>query len=53
MRGYAEVEDDLRDYAESVGVRDMTGILLAIARIAGETAPLLLPRSPTSSGART
>ena len=35
------MEDDLRDYAESVGVGIMTGILLAIARIAGETAPLL------------
>ncbi len=41
MRWYAEVEDDRRDHAESVGVRIMTGILLAIARIAGETAPLL------------
>ncbi|MFO6425719.1 ABC transporter permease subunit [Escherichia coli] len=40
--GTPRVEDDLRDYAESVGVRDhLTGILLAIARIAGETAPLL------------
>lgn len=35
------MEDDLCDYAEGVGLRIMTGILLAVARIAGETAPLL------------
>jgi phosphate transport system permease protein len=31
----------------------VTGVLLAVARISGETAPLLLPPSPTSSGAWT
>lgn len=41
------------DHAESVGVGIMTGILLAIARIAGETAPLLFTALSTSSGART
>lgn len=35
------MENDFIHYAESVGIGIITGILLAIARIAGETAPLL------------
>ncbi|SQD08151.1 phosphate ABC transporter permease [Escherichia coli] len=41
MRWYTEVEDDLRDYAESVGVRDYDRYPAGDCRIAGETAPLL------------
>lgn len=35
------MENDFGDHPESVRLGIMTGILLAIARIAGETAPLL------------
>ncbi len=53
MRWVHRSEDDLCDYAESVGVRDYDRYPLAIARIAGETAPLLFTALSNSSGART
>jgi phosphate transport system permease protein len=45
------VEGDLDRYAEGRRAGVITGVLLAVARIAGETAPLLFTALSTSSSA--